>query len=468
MEKKVGIFGAVSTGVGMLIATSCFIPLASGASQVGLTFIIAIIIACTTNIFAALSIAELNAIMPNLTGGIAQYTLAGLGPLITIVTMVGGYLISNVFAAPAEGAMFANVKGELIGTSIPPAFFSVGITIVLIIINLKGINMSTLLQTIVATFMILSLFIISLIGAFKFGVNDVVEQEAVLSYNLKDILPLTATAFWFFIGSEFIVPLGKDMKNPRKNVPLSMVISLVIMGIIQIIMVIGFKNYTLWSEIGTSASPHILYAVSVLGDFGRLWMIFIAIFAAVSTQNAIICSVSEICCGMAKMRLLPDIFQKKNKNGAPYFVILILGLLTIIIEASGISTGEQVSFLILSCSLFWMLSYIVSHINVIILRNKMKNVPRTFKTPLFPFTQIFGIVVTIYMMYNISTDPIQRSNIYILCFILFIGLFIYAFLWTKYKLKVPLLKSVGVHKVIVMESDAYHKLRKIKFNTLSK
>ena len=122
MEKKVGIFGAVSTGVGMLIATSCFIPLASGASQVGLTFIIAIIIACTTNIFAALSIAELNAIMPNLTGGIAQYTLAGLGPLITFVTMVGGYLISNVFAAPAEGAMFANVMGELIGTSIPPAF----------------------------------------------------------------------------------------------------------------------------------------------------------------------------------------------------------------------------------------------------------------------------------------------------------------------------------------------------------
>ena len=98
------------------------------------------------------------------------------------------------------------------------------------------------------------------------------------------------------------------------------------------------------------------------------------------------------------------------------FVILILGLLTIIIEASGISTGEQVSFLILSCSLFWMLSYIVSHINVIILRNKMKNVPRTFKTPLFPFTQIFGIVVTIYMMYNISTDPIQRSNIYICIF----------------------------------------------------
>lgn len=56
------------------------------------------------------------------------------------------------------------------------------------------------------------------------------------------------------------------------------------------------------------------------------------------------------------------VFQKKNKNGAPYWVIIILGVLTCIIEASGISTGEQVAFLTLTCSLFWMLSYITSHV----------------------------------------------------------------------------------------------------------
>ena len=111
--KKISLFGAVSTGVGMLIATSCFVSSASGSSAIGTPFVIAIVIACIANMLAVLSIAELNAIMPNLTGGIAQYTLAGLGPLLTIVTMVGGYLISNVFAAPAEGAMFANVMTEM-------------------------------------------------------------------------------------------------------------------------------------------------------------------------------------------------------------------------------------------------------------------------------------------------------------------------------------------------------------------
>ena len=73
--KKISLFGAVSTGVGMLIATSCFVSSASGSSAVGTPFVIAIVIACIANMLAVLSIAELNAIMPNLTGGIAQYTL---------------------------------------------------------------------------------------------------------------------------------------------------------------------------------------------------------------------------------------------------------------------------------------------------------------------------------------------------------------------------------------------------------
>lgn len=164
----------------------------------------------------------------------------------------------------------------------------------------------------------------------------------------------------------------KRYEKSEKNVPVSMVLSLAIMGIIQIIMVLGFKNYTLWSDLGSATSPHVLYAVAMLGKWGRYWMIVVAILAAVSTQNSIICSVSEICCGMAKMNLLPAFFQKKNKYGAPYFVILLIGFLTCIIEASGISTGKQVSFLTLTCSLFWMLSYITSHLNVIILRKKMK------------------------------------------------------------------------------------------------
>ena len=460
MQKKLSLFSAVSTGVGMIIATSCFISLASGASAVGVPFIFAIILTCLINMTAAGSIAELYAIMPNLTGGLAQYLLAGVGPLVTIVTMVGGYIISNIFAAPAEGAMFANVMCEFIPLHIPPEVYSVLLTIILVIINIRGVNMSTALQEIVATFCMVSLFVLGIIGAVKGGTGAVVHQPHVLSAKWSDVLPLTATAFWLFIGSEFIVPLGKDMGKPKKNVPLSMFLSLAIMCVIQVLMVIGFANYTPWNTLAASNSPHTLYASNMLGTVGHYWMIPVAIFAAVSTQNAIIGCVSEVCCGMAKIGLLPAIFQKKNKHGAPYVVILMMGGFTILIEATGISSNNAVQFLILTSSLFWMLTYVVDHIDVMIMRHKMKNVPRSFRNPLYPLFQIFGIVGTIYMMIHISTDPQEKFRIYMLFLASTVLLIIYAFFWTRSRLKIPLLKGVGVRKVMAMENPMYYYVRK--------
>ena len=461
MNKKLGLFSAVATGVGMLVATSCFISLASGTSMVGTPFIIAIVTACLLNMIVITSISELNAVMPNLTGGLAQYMLAGLGPVATIIAMLGGYIIANIFAAPAEGAMFANVMNDFLGNGIPPAVWSVSLTVILVVINLMGVNMSALVQSIIASFMVISLLILGIIGAFGLGSGETVTQTVELNVGIKDVLPLTAVAFWFFIDSEFIVPIGKDMRNPRL-VPLSMFLSLGIMCVIQIFLSLGFKNYTLYQELGTADSPHILYAVNMLGKVGKYWIIAVALFAAVSTQNAIIGCVSEICCGMAKSNLLPAIFQKKNKKGAPYVTILLMGIITIIIEATGLSSGDAVQFMILTSSIFLMLSYITYHFDVIVLRKKLKTVPRTFKVPLFPILQIIGIIGTIYMMYNISTDSAEKHKIFILFFILFVLLFIYAILWTKLKLKKPLFKSISVREIMAMESPLYYAVRKNK------
>ena len=89
-EKKLGLPSVISTAVGLIVATSCLMSLGQGAGAIGTGFIVPMILACAINICTAFSLAELNAMMPNLTGGLAQYTLAGMGPFITIVTMVGG------------------------------------------------------------------------------------------------------------------------------------------------------------------------------------------------------------------------------------------------------------------------------------------------------------------------------------------------------------------------------------------
>ena len=87
-EKKLGLGSVVSISVGLIIATSCLVSLGQGAGTIGVTFIFAMVIACILNMTTVASLSELNALMPNTTGGLAQYTLACMGPFPTIISMV--------------------------------------------------------------------------------------------------------------------------------------------------------------------------------------------------------------------------------------------------------------------------------------------------------------------------------------------------------------------------------------------
>ena len=91
-----------------------------------------------------------------------------------------------------------------------------------------------------------------------------------------------------------------------------------------------------------------------------------------------------------------------------------------------------------------------------VLRKIMKNAPRSFKVPLFPLFQVIGIVVTIYMMCNISTNVTERNQIFLISFIFMIAMIVYAFFWCKKRLQMPLLRNVSIPKIMAMESPMYH------------
>ena len=106
-KKKLGLGSVVSISVGLIIATSCLVSLGQGAGTIGVTFIFAMVIACILNMTTVASLSELNALMPNTTGGLAQYTLACMGPFPTIISMVGGYILCNVLSCGVEASIFS-------------------------------------------------------------------------------------------------------------------------------------------------------------------------------------------------------------------------------------------------------------------------------------------------------------------------------------------------------------------------
>ena len=258
-EKKLGLGNVVSISVGLEVATSCLVSLGAGAGTLGITFIVAMAIAMLLNMTTIASLSELNALMPNTTGGLAQYTLAALGPFPTLISMVGGYIICNTLSCGVEASIFSFSMENLIGGNIPSIVYTLVTTVIILLANLRGVDMFAKIQDIVAFLLVGSLVVMGFIGMIGMGTGVKVSQPYVLEVDFKSIASMTAVAFWLFIGAEYAIPVSKEVKNAKKNVPLGMMLGLIVIFIMQSIMVFGFHNYVDWGELSESAAPHLVY-----------------------------------------------------------------------------------------------------------------------------------------------------------------------------------------------------------------
>ena len=132
------------------------------------------------------------------------------------------------------------------------------------------------------------------------------------------------------------------------------------------------------------------------------------------------------------------------------------------INATGLSGSDSLSFMIIVAIVFWMVSYVIADINVLVFRRRLPKAPRTFKIPFGPLIPIISILGTLFMIWNIDGDPATRLLIYEIDGIIFALLMLYAFLWCKIRLKKPLLKPIPVEEVMAMENVLYLEVRKAK------
>lgn len=447
-EKKLGLPSVIATGVGLIVATSCLIVLSQGVGFAGKGFIIAMAIACFLNILVAFSFSELNALMP-ITGGLGQYALAAVGPFISIIAVLGGYLITMVFAGSAEAAVMGIIVNSTFLPTINPVAISLVIMALLFIVNLLGVKSFARTQLIVTVFMLGSMLILGILGGFSIGTGEVVKQT-VTDFNPMgtSIISLSALAFWLFIGIEFVTPLTKELGNAKRDIPLGMIIGLLALMVIQGIMVFAISNYVPYEVLQTSNQPHMEFAQRMLGPYGGLWMSIISIGAVVSTLNTVFAGVPRMLLGLAKGNMLPQAFTKTNKHGVPYIGLAVVSAGIAIAVATGISTSQDMMKFIMAGSMFWMISYIVAHVSVLVLRVKYPNAKRTFAVKLFGLPQIVGIVGMIYMMMNIIDVPELKAEIYTMTGIFAIPLVLYSFFWVKFAMKKRLFETISMEEVI--------------------
>lgn len=455
-ERKLGLPSAISTGVGLILATSCLLVIGQGTSVIGNAFVFSMIIALFFNATTALSVSELDALMPQLTGGLAQYTLVGMGPFVSTLIMVGGYVIGMTIFGSLEGTMFGRTMDMLFpNLGIPLPFYGIFLMVVIIILNCRGVDMFAKVQNFVAYSLIISLFAMGIIGWLHMGQGEVIEQSAELNAGFKEVMGLVGTAFYMFVGCEFVVPLSPYVKRPEITIPGGMIGSLVVVFFMQLFCVFGFTSYVPFADLGSSGSPHMLYGIAILGEFGRYWMGIVSILAVISTANTVVNSLGYLMSGMARINMLPEVFSKKNKNGAPFVGIICVGVAMTVLVIMSLVASDLLNFFLKVASVFWIIVYLFLHIDVIVLRFKMPKIPRNFKVPGGIIIPVIGIIGDILMIYGIDNDWIVKRNVYIACVVTFILLAVYSWFWVTKVMKKPLFKSVPIKEVMAMENELF-------------
>lgn len=446
--KKLGLGSGVAVCVGLIVATSCLVSLGSGIGLAGKAFIIPLFIVMILNSFIALSYAELHRMMPGVDGGTGQYLLTSFGPVPSIIGNVSAYVITMVLACTAELAMCGIVLGQLFFPQVDARVISLIVLVGFFAINYFGVDVFSKVQNVVVILLIGSMILFGILGSLGLGTGKFIpaaQQSAPAVSGFGPLMGLAALAFWLFIGVEFVIPVAKEMKNPKRDVLLSMIIGLALLFVVQAILGNGMANYVNLSVLANdpTGTPHMTFAANLLGVPGKYWMGFVTILAAISTVNTVYVSSSKILQGMAEEGMMPKILAKTNKHGAAINGLILMGALDAALLLSNVAATNGITFVILAASCFWLVTYIMVHAGVLVLRHRYPNAPRNKKLTFAGIPQIIGIIGNIYMIWFIA-DGATRITIFEIFGVLFVLLVAYSFIWTCVVMKARPFKAVDL------------------------
>ena len=386
--------GIIGSGIFMVPAT---IALLTGSTSL----ILAVwVFGGLISLFGALSVAELGAAMPR-AGGQFVYLNEAYGP-------VWGYLygwscvaVINTASIAAVGVAFSEYLSFFFPLS-TMGIKSVAIlsVILLTIINILDVKSGARAQNIFTLLKIGAIFGIISLGLVMDGGSAENIQPFYPDRPLPALVgPLglaMVSVLWTYDGWIFITYVAGEVKNPGRNIPLSLVFCMLI--VISIYLLINFVfTYTLGiGAMGTSTLVASDSAFIFLGEKGAVLVSIIILISLLGANNGFILTSARINYAMARNRLFFQQAAKVHpKFKSPANALVIQALWASVLTFSG-TYNQLITYIIFASWIF----YAMSCAAVIILRKKRPEMKRPYKTPGYPYIPIIFILFAVFLTFN--------------------------------------------------------------------
>ncbi len=419
-EKKYGLFSLSNMCIGGAIGAGVFALVGAGIGITGRSAAFAMVLGTIMYAFTYIPILFLSAAIPLQGGSYSQSAILLPKILVGInaITLVIPFLTMSMMGISMADYVVQMIPGisrfhTLIAAVLLSLFF---------IANMLGDTMVSRIQNVLTVTMLIALACYIIIGMFHLerGAFDF-QSSSFMINGIGGFISAVALFSMAGSGPEAAIQYTRITKNPRKNVPLAMIISVVTISVVYFLICIVAGGVLPVEEVagqslGITAKaflPLPLYLFFMIGG---------AIFALATSLNNTIASIKYPIIEATNDGWFPGFMGKTNKHGVPLGLFGIAYAVSMFTILTGVSLANIANFMLAG-------AYILGLLNIVYQYRLPKKFPvewknSTYHVPnaVFYTFNTLSLIVSVYFAYTnlISlTAPLMIGNIVfvVLCFL---------------------------------------------------
>jgi APA family basic amino acid/polyamine antiporter len=411
LRRSMGLLQLTALSIGATLGTGIFVILGEAVPLAGPAIVLAFVLAAVTALFSALSYAELAGSIP-VSGSSYSYTYATMGELVAWVCgwlLMLEYGVSVAAVAVGWGAYIDDLAANTIGAVLPEALSAppgdggvvnvpaMVVVLLAMALLLRGTSESARVNTamVVLKVGVLLFFCVVAFTAFRAG-----NLAPFVPMGVAGITAAASQAFFSYIGFDAASTAGDEARDPRRDLPRAIVLSLLVVTVVYCLVALAAVGAVPWPQI--SGSEAALADVLALAT-GQTWTAVLlsigAVIAIASVVLTVLYGQTRILYAMSRDGLVPPVFSRVSRRRRIPVANTVIVSVVIALLAGLVPLGELAN----ATSIGTLFAFALVNVGVIILRRSRPDLPRTFRTPLYPLTPVLGVLFCLLLVAGLGS-----------------------------------------------------------------
>lgn len=398
-KDKFGLWSIVLLGINSIIGTGIFLLPNRAYALMGPSSLLILLFDAFLAGCLALCFAEVAGFFSR-NGGPYLYAKAAFGDFVgyevgvlkLVVTIIAWAAMAVGFAT-ALGAAFPFFAGDTMKNLIAAVLIG-GLTIM----NIAGVKISKILNNLMTISKLVPLCVFIAVGLFF--VNGSNFTPFVPTHMADGAFANAAiTMFFAYTGFEAIAVAAEDFKDPKKDLPRGIILTMIIVTIIYM-LVVGISIGILGPDLAVDKAPIQTAFGRAVGPVGAYFILLGTLFSMGGINLAESFIAPRACTSLAEDGMLPAFLNRRTSWGTPWASSVVVAILSILLAWSGSFTTLAA---ISAVSRFTQ--YLPTVLSVIVFRRKWKDWERTYKIPGGIFVPVVAFLTSLWMLSN--AKPMQ-------------------------------------------------------------